>query len=130
MARRFDGQEADIEQIENQSILLRSSNSTTALIRKLGDLYYISRTSLLRQRLSTFLHNPYLFCKCWLWHETEHRPATAVDSSGVAINSGDLLIGQTVSSLHRLKDLDNSGMGPYSPNPSRFTTDLLICLAS
>ena len=49
-----------------------------------------------------FLQSPYYFVACNIWHATEDRPAKH-DNDECA------LCGTVVSSLHRLKDTDNTG---------------------
>ena len=50
---------------------------------------------------SNYLQSPYYFMCCTLWDPQYDRPAqTSPDS---------LLAGAVVSSLHRLKDVDNTG---------------------
>jgi len=58
---------------------------------------------------SSFLHNPYYFCCCSLYEATRDQPKQADTSA-----TGPVLSGSIVSSLHRLKDLDNSGMSVKS----------------
>jgi hypothetical protein len=48
-----------------------------------------------------YLQSPYFFMCCTLWDVNEER---AVES-----DSGSSLAGTVVSSLHRLKDVDNTG---------------------
>ena len=45
-----------------------------------------------------FLQSPYYMCICTLWDAEEDKPA-----------SDPTLVGTLVSSLHRLKDTDNTG---------------------
>lgn len=62
---------------------------------------------------SSFIHNPYLFCSCELWQPEEDR--AAVNTNPPPQNAEgieeQLLVGQAVSSLHRLKDLDGAEKG-------------------
>ncbi|KAL1959317.1 hypothetical protein VTO42DRAFT_2504 [Malbranchea cinnamomea] len=50
-----------------------------------------------------YLQSPYFFMCCTLWHATEDQPAPVAPSAALA--------GTLVSSLHRLKDIDNSDGG-------------------
>lgn len=58
---------------------------------------------------SSYLHNPYYFCTVSLW-DAENEAQIKIEP---APNSppAELLQGQLVSSLHRLKDFDNSEQG-------------------
>ena len=50
---------------------------------------------------SNYLQSPYYFMCCTLWDPVYDRPAQTTPDS--------LLAGAVVSSLHRLKDVDNTG---------------------
>lgn len=57
--------------------------------------------------LSSYLHNPYYFCACTLWDAELDQPKKPDTTPGAA--PPEALQGQLVSSLHRLKDFDNTG---------------------
>jgi len=58
---------------------------------------------------SSYLHNPYYFCTVTLWDATEDRPAKSEPAPGTV--PLEILQGQLVSSLHRLKDFNNEEAG-------------------
>jgi len=60
-------------------------------------------------KFSSYLHNPYYFCTVTLWHATEDEPMQPEPTPGAT--PFELLQGQLVSSLHRLKDFSNDEAG-------------------
>lgn len=60
-----------------------------------------AQADVLAEQTRNYLQSPYYFMCCNLWDVSEDRPAQADSQSALA--------GTVVSSLHRLKDTDNSG---------------------
>ena len=92
---------------ENPWILLQSYSSGFAMPTTRLSEYSPSPTSFQSKHgARNYLQSPYYFMCCNLWDATEDRPALPASPT----DTSSVLAGTVVSSLHRLKDSDNSGI--------------------